>query len=834
MRTRHCVVFSAVVFLMASSIAGAQQESPSRSDATGYAPYRPECVDAYGDPQRLVIEGTATFSAAAIAEELKTDFDVLVAAHPFAVLEEYCSTLQEKVAAGYQHAGFPDVQVAGRVNRNLIRVELTVEEGPRYTIGDVQIRGAKTIDVAGLTRRLTTSYPPEDALPKSYDTRDGKIEVQWVDKDGKPVELKDPIWERGKPAPFDEPTRSSLRAKTKRALADLGYFFAEFEIDIVRDSDARTAALLVNVADEGPKALIGRIEVVGSRKNTREDVLRYLDIEPGMLLTAERRTQLGHRLWQSGRFLKSQVTPQEPTAAGEPVTLRIELKEYDKAPSLSETLSTEEQVLLRLRDFLADTSHWDGDLVLSGKPLGFPMEWVISPEHGALLVLGTEPKDEQKPPFELQVIASKEAFGLYSPTNGKKLMGTPTKVQAVGQVSFSVDEKAEDPEKPFHVVFGLGFKSLDEEEPPQPFRLDLTLDPCAFVGIAHQADAQCTLSDGMLVVETSESQNWRIDAESGRLLECAMTDEDGQSRMRISFVSGALERRVKEITDAGAGYANQFDPEYPVSSLLEFLCDEQLVSSLVELDPKARRGLGVVRTILQKRALEPLDNLIATGGGSDREKFKIPEDGRAIVEQIGMNPLVLGVRIVLPYYGKLFPYDSWPWTVGREAALIAIQRAEHTGAVLEQLFESEENGPLCFLVTGTLLQRMSPQAARAFAAKGLTKLSEADFRNDYRILLSPNCVAGKCAIKIAEVLRDLDEEEVKLLDAALFGEEATVLTDAAEILRRRPDRPVTEVLPEAFDRLWEGGLRQRVESALRGLIEESTPDATELTQAYPR
>jgi len=61
-----------------------------------------------------------------------------------------------------------------------------------------------------------------------------------------------------------------------------------------------------------------------------------------------------------------------------------------------------------------------------------------------------------------------------------------------------------------------------------------------------------------------------------------------------------------------------------------------------------------------------------------------------------------------------------------------------------------------------------------------------------------------------------------------------VLADAAAILRRRPDRPVTEVLPEAFDRLWEGGLRQRVESALRGLIEESTPDATELTQAYPR
>jgi len=144
------------------------------------------------------------------------------------------------------------------------------------------------------------------------------------------------------------------------------------------------------------------------------------------------------------------------------------------------------------------------------------------------------------------------------------------------------------------------------------------------------------------------------------------------------------------------------------------------------------------------------------------------------------------------------------------------------------------NGPLCFLVTGALLKRLSPQASQAFAAKGLTKLSEADFRKDYRILLSPNCVAGKCTIKIAEVLRDLDQKNVKLLDAALFGEESTVLADAAAILRRRPDRPVTELLPEVFDRLWTGGLKDRAESALRGLIEQPTPDATELTRAYPR
>ena len=73
-------------------------------------------------------------------------------------------------------------------------------EGPRYTAGEVRVRGNKTVPVTQLISRLTKKYPPNDAMVESPTERQGKVEMQWVDENGKNVELLEALWQIGKPA----------------------------------------------------------------------------------------------------------------------------------------------------------------------------------------------------------------------------------------------------------------------------------------------------------------------------------------------------------------------------------------------------------------------------------------------------------------------------------------------------------------------------------------------------------------------------------------------------------------------------------------------------------
>ena len=42
---------------------------------------------------------------------------------------------------------------------------------------------------------------------------------------------------------------------------------------------------MVEVLEEGPRAVIERVDIVGNKTNTAEAVLRYLEVKPGMELS---------------------------------------------------------------------------------------------------------------------------------------------------------------------------------------------------------------------------------------------------------------------------------------------------------------------------------------------------------------------------------------------------------------------------------------------------------------------------------------------------------------------------------------------------------------------
>ena len=170
-------------------------------------------------------------------------------------------------------------------------------------------------------------------------------------------------------------------------LAARGFLFPKVNVQVAPDKAARTAELRVEVLEEGPHAVIERVEIAGNKTNTAEAVLRYLDLKPGLELTSQLVSRIEDRLWRAARFLSYKVNLGASDAGGR-VPLQIELAEYDGAPPLEQAFSPTDQALLKLREWLSKLDESGEDMIatLSGFPAPAPEgELVLSPRSGLVL-----------------------------------------------------------------------------------------------------------------------------------------------------------------------------------------------------------------------------------------------------------------------------------------------------------------------------------------------------------------------------------------------------------------------------------------------------------------
>ena len=307
-------------------------------------------MDQCGNPDNLSVEGTHAFTGKEVVAALLWDFDVLVAAHPAAPLCDYLGVLRRKATVGYRNAGFPNVDVSVLPEFASRRVVVRVVEGPRYLAGNVRVRGQRTLPLPKLVARLTRPYPPKEAVTQRSAAAGAAASAAcWLDRDGKRLELADPVWEIGKPAHF--PTqpldgeryeapfgKTPLHRNVADALADLGHCFARFNIDVEPDAKTKTACLTIDILDEGPRAVLGKVEVTGNKVNSRDDIVKYLGLRPGEPWNRTKSLDVGYRLWRSARFAKAEVNPVAPAAGQKGVTLRIAVVESERAPPLRKPL----------------------------------------------------------------------------------------------------------------------------------------------------------------------------------------------------------------------------------------------------------------------------------------------------------------------------------------------------------------------------------------------------------------------------------------------------------------------------------------------------------------
>jgi hypothetical protein len=115
-----------------------------------------------------------------------------------------------------------------------------------------------------------------------------------------------------------------------------------------------------------------------------------------------------------------------------------------------------------------------------------------------------------------------------------------------------------------------------------------------------------------------------------------------------------------------------------------------------------------------------------------------------------------------------------------------------------------------------VLSTLQPPLARKFAARGLERLSAADFRRDCRLFFAGDSISSQCCQRLAAALRDLDDQQAAALANLQSPARGEFIQECARRLWAAKDQPVLETLAPPLDLYWEKELRDQVANMLRG------------------
>ena len=781
-------------------------------------------VGDFYDLQRFVFEGAKTFTPDALREALKDTSAFFEISHPLAPLDAYLEAIQRKLLVGYQHHGFPEARIEARQDAKAHRIVVKVEEGPRYVCGSVKVNGAQKVSAAAIIERLVPSQAPIQSGQRAFAFQDkapatNPLTQALLNESDRP----EPLWVKGEPAPCSNVDLRQMKAQVTDLLREQGFLFPKAEVLVVPDKTARTAELQVEVLEEGLRGVIGRIDIVGNKTNTAEAVLRYLDLKPGMELSSQRVAMVEDRLWRSARFLSYKVSLGSPDAKGG-IPLQIELAEYDGAPPLEQAFSPTDQALLKMREWLSKLDESGEDMVATLSGLAAPApesELVLSPRSG--LVLRARDADRKADAGDdYAVVLQAGQVGFYSPIGGRKLLLACPKTQLRGFLTVDTNLAATNG-GPFRISLGAGFNTPKTgAAATSAYRFELALPPVACVGLARQGNYSCWL-DGDVLIRSNTTMLLKLNVRTGRIIEFRSANEIGDATARLRFEKGAYERASRSIETSTANLPDAADTNAPLSSALAFLAEELRSSKYVGMSSGTNRAAEAAARLSTLTSqfrlggiLAPLNRLVAETNelAGKQEVFSIPED----LGSVGVTPSEVAAAIagwLLRHSDELFTARSWPWTVLREASFTVQGKGTYTEQALTEIYESSETGPLGYLTAAALLSRVQPPLARKFAARGLERLSAADFHRDCRLFLTGDSVISQCCQRLIASLREMDDYQLAVLGKQQSPAYGEFLRECSRRLRAAKDQPLAEALAPALDSYWEREIKEQVAAALR-------------------
>lgn len=802
----------------------------------------PLVVGDMGSVDRLDVTGARYTSPERLKEALSRDLEFLLAAEPAAALDPLLTTICRRIEAGYHRAGFAKAAVTARPDMQSHRIRVAVTEGPRYLAGAVRVVGQTRVTPADLARWLAVPHPliHEEAR------------VLWQAAEGLVVfdDLAEkPIWLPGKPARFNRWSREQLRRQVHLAFAEFGFFYPKLKIDLVPLAERGEAELVVEVEDEGPPGIVGSVEVLGAERHSPDAILRFLELAAGQPLNRSRLASMQMRLYESGRFVFAAVVPASPAEKGEPLKLRLKLIESVEGPLLGEPFSAEEQAMLRLRGWLVDqVRSGKEDLVLSlrDSSLGTRhLQTVVSARgiflradvsdpsraltRGVLFKLrnlaGAAPAKKEEPLYCLAGLEmTGEQIALYSPLRDRLFAIVPGETQLGLRLKLRPDLRQQrklaislDPEI-IHARPGGSTK---------PVAVDLDLAPSAFIILAHMSEAPCRVEQGVLRVKT-KNLLLEADAASGRLMKVAIHDAKQEQEAVLSAAPRRLEQSIAEMRRLAEGDHNDRDPRRPLTSLSAFgVCELAHLWRAWEGVALAgdKRGFDVWQGLLAAYFLPDFDQ----GSEPASDSYVIPAEPLA-PDRLPRsdNGLALAAE-ALHTCREVFPAESWPCRLARAAVLYYAN--DDRGAQRELLrIDSATAGPAGHLASALIAGMLEPTLVNRFASAGLNKLTIADFRRDYSLLLESRSPAVASVFQGLGRLGKLDPAHSQAAISVLPKPLASFLGDLIARERTVPDAPTEVVLAGLLDDYWASGLEMKARFVLRWLA-DSSANATAKSKA---
>jgi TPR repeat protein len=777
-----------------------------------------------GRKDALIFYSNHTFTARQIIDALDAHFDYHVAAHPAAPLTEYLACLGRKIQQGYQRAGFAKAVVEMHPNKKFTRIHAHITEGPRYRCGEIQFTGKLTNEVVreAIVEALQGIAP---VVGTNFSL------IQWT---------------RNEPAPYDEISGESLAQQVGATLARLNHFAPKVSLSVALDPGRKVADLVVDVPDAGIKGTIEEIEFAGELRSSHDELLRFLDLKPGVELRADVVGSVSNRLWQSGRFFRHEVLL-SPLARPGNFKLQITADELRETPALDQALLPVQQALFNFRNWMVDWEKRPEDFICQ---VNATSSWVRANVSLVLSSSGVALADHGDSPdgstdLKYAAMLASDTAALYSPWRKRKFVATGLKRGATTVINISPQPNPSGRYKySLSTLFGIG------NAQGQPFQITVDLPPAAFVVMAEWP-ARAEIIDGTLVLaETNRNDNsffhLSVDARTGRLVRFRL--HESEFTIDLHPEEGAFQRLVKEIATVSAKHPNDYVTNGALPSFLAFMAadiiepDNGLLSRFLTETEKAKpkaaqhlrqfiNGLTHARRLLLnkdlKGILEPLNRLWTP-------KPEDPEEGKF---SIPISPASVGSYHTVAAFAMvsadaLFARGSWPWTLARETTLSLMRQGKYTDAELNRVAASESFGPLGSLAAAFLLNRVDSQAARTFADRGLSRLSAAEFRKDYNILFNTNFLTGQTLNNALGLFRTMSSEEVELLSAGMPSSDAKFLCDLGADLRASPQLSAGEGAWNTFRLHWDKAVRSHLESALKHYA--PVPDPTNAAELFER
>jgi hypothetical protein len=800
-------------------------------------------VGPLGDLRAARIEGCKLIAAERVRDALLKDMTVMSLASPSADLTELLNAIQRQLITAYENDGFPraKVDVGPDVSGKVLRIR--IDEGRRHVAGALRLVGGKRVDEAALRRHLVDPLQSQ-TVPVKVDAASESLTIgTWTSFDSSFQESKrEPLWKPGSPARFDAAFLPMVEREAREALLLQGLCWASVKATMEPREDG-SAELVLAITSEGPSAVLDQIQIKGLQRFDPKQVQQFLGLAPGMPIDLNALREIRRKLWESARFLKHEIRLDVAASHPGKANLTIELMEHPKAPPLHEPLekvAPDGALMLKLAMslqrrmdagqpvlFEAQAGRLHGRIIFqsdkgmlarlsraagAAKPVTIPATRAAPAPEDVLL--------EFPDAADLAITAVSGKVGVFCPSARRHYVAAIDSTTGVQMAIQCVPDP--DPDGTPRVASGIAGGIRTNA------RTTLTgiFAPVFFYDLVYGHDpatkpatatAGLEIRDGVATLRL-DSMTIRFDAATGDLLEVTGSQHGGQLHLRFApLLPDAFQRELDELA-AASGDANDYDANRPVSSLVEFLAACQRQSHIIGASsPWEGGGSGdMVMRLLAAQALLPLDRLVIDQRTSDNAAgnpgFHTIPDGAAIMA----NPMTMA-RWALWVPDLLYPYGSWPWTIGHEAIMLVGGGSPTAGDELKRVLSSGEIGPIGCLALSAALSQTNREYARLVAKLGLERLGPDDFAKDFRVLLRSDRAGAKVLEKLLDALAKQSDRDADALARMLPDEARQAMNFLREAAKKEPAKPVVQVLAARQKEWWESGLRSEVERELRKL-----------------